>query len=52
MKYRYIKKLHNEDEVALKSTGEVLTVVETTVSEKHVNIMCNDGNWYHHKEVK
>lgn len=30
MKYRDAKKLHNGDEVQLKSTGEVLTVSATT----------------------
>lgn len=52
MTYRNAKKLHNEDEVAIKETGCVLTVVNTTVNEKSVIIECEDGNVYHHKDVK
>ena len=52
MTYREAKKLHNEDEVTLKETGEVMTVVETTITEKTVYVMCDDGNQYLHKEIK
>jgi hypothetical protein len=38
MTFANAKKLHNEDEVAIK--------------EKTVTVLCDDGNEYHHKEIK
>lgn len=54
MQYRYAKKLHNEDEVTIKKTGEIRTVIETVdyFKEKFVLITLNDGNTYHHTEIK
>ena len=61
MKLRNALKLHNEDEVTIKKTGEIMQIVETEVIPKmntekftprYVNIMLNDGNWYNHKEVR
>lgn len=52
MTYRDAKRLHNEDEVTLKNTGEVMKVVETTITEKMVYVMLEDGNEYSHKEIK
>ena len=52
MKFATAKKLRNGDEVLVKETGEILSVVgEVTVSDKTVLIPCNDGNIYTHKEV-
>ena len=52
MTYKNAKNLHNEDEVILKKTGEVMSVVEISVKEKSVMIMCEDGNEYHHTEIR
>ena len=52
MTYQKAKKLHNEDEVIVKESGAVQTVLNTTVTEKSVIIECDDGNEYHHKDVK
>ena len=54
MVYTKALKLHKGDEVTIKKTGSVMMVVttETQLGRKNVNIMCEDGNWYHHTEVK
>lgn len=60
MKYKDAIKLHNEDEVIIKKTGEIRTVIETIVTPKEhttnnipcVDILLDDGNWYGYKEVK
>ena len=54
MSYGQAKKLHKDDEVTIKRTGCVMRVVYTEVQlgRKNVNIMCEDGNWYHHREVR
>ena len=54
MTYRAAKKLHNEDEVIRKSDGCPLYVVSTEhhPDEKAVFIFCDDGDCYHHKEVR
>lgn len=54
MTYRDALKLHNGDEVTIKKTGCVMLVVstETQLGRKNVNIMCENGNWYTHTEVK
>ena len=54
MVYRNALKLHKGDEVTIKKTGCIMMVVttETQLGQKNVNIMCEDGNWYHHTEVK
>lgn len=48
------KKLHNEDEVTVKRTGEVLTVLQAYLSAngKNVIIECDDGNTYYHRELR
>lgn len=48
------KKLHNEDEVIVKRTSEVLTVLQAYLSanEKNVIVKCNDGNTYYHRELR
>ena len=54
MRYRDAKKLHNEDEVMRKSDGRSLYVVSTVVNglDRSVIIFCDDGNTYHHRDVK
>ena len=59
MNYRNARKLHNGDEVILKETGEVLTVISAyeqrpmnMVNRKNIFIECNDGNTYHHTDVR
>jgi len=54
MKYVNAKRLHNEDEVISKETGDSLYVVSTEVDEEHkkVIILCDDGNYYHHRDIK
>lgn len=57
MRFRDAKKLHNEDEVTVKKTGEVRTVLKAYVIDdplfaKAVIVECDDGNSYHHTEVR
>lgn len=59
MKYEHARNLHNEDQVIVRKTGQVLMVVETRLvaPEKAagqapaVLVMLDDGNWYHHREI-
>ena len=48
-------KLHNEDEVIIKSTDTPVYVIETQIEKidntEYVMLYCTDGNWYNHKEV-
>lgn len=48
MRYRDAKKLHNGDEVHVKGTAEILSVIETEIQEKDVFVRCTDGCLYHH----
>jgi len=52
MTYRQAKKLHNGDEVTIKESDRVMTVVSTEIHDKAVIIMVDDGNMYHHRDVK
>lgn len=52
MKKSDAKKLHNEDEVIVKKTGEVLRVVDSHLNSKRVYLLLSDGNYYNHKEIK
>ena len=54
MRYRNAAKLHNEDEVIRKSDSASLYVISTVVNtlDKSVIILCDDGNAYHHRDVK
>ena len=54
MRYQNAAKLHNEDEVIRKSDGASLHVISTVVNEpgKAVIILCDDGNEYHHRDVR
>ena len=52
MTFANAKKLHNEDEIIVKRTGEVLTVLSTEIKEKTVIVLCDDGNEYYHQDIK
>ena len=54
MTFNIAKKLHNEDEVTVKETGDVVTVLQAFSSEngKYIIIECSDGNTYYHDEIK
>lgn len=52
MRYRDAKKLHSGDEVARKSDGAILSVVETRIYPKVVMVTCQDGEEYQHTDVK
>lgn len=54
MLYRDAKKLHNEDEVIVKSTGVTMQVLEIVIHEKEraVELTLEDGNSYWHNEVE
>ena len=54
MTFTNAKKLHNEDEVIVKETGEVVTVLQAYPSEKgkHIILECDDGNIYYNDEVR
>lgn len=54
MTFRNAKQLHNEDEVAIKETNTVVTVLGAYADEtgKHVLIECDDGNTYCHDEIR
>lgn len=51
MLYKYAKKLHNEDEVFDKETKRHLKVVQIKVDPYDVYVLCNDGEWYHHRRL-
>lgn len=51
MLYRHAKKLHNEDEVYCKQKRKHLKVVEVIVDPYDVYVLCNDGEWYHHRTL-
>lgn len=54
MTFRNARKLHNEDEVTVKKTNIVLTVLDTYIDEsgKYVLVECDDGNTYYHDEIR
>lgn len=52
MRKRQAEKLHNEDEITVKKTGEVLTVLSVDVYNKMVLVHCDNGNVYHHKNIR
>jgi len=54
MRYNEAKKLHNEDEVIDKVTGESLFVVEVKHDAAHrdVYILCDNCEWYHHRRLR
>ena len=50
MLYRHAKKLHTGDEIEMKKSGLVLTVVEVRhdVQRRSVYVLTNSGEWVHH----
>lgn len=53
MTFAEAKKLHDEDEVIVKKTGQVLQVLgDVEVDGKDVFIRCTDGRVYHHTGIK
>lgn len=53
MLYKYAKGLHNGDDVIIKQTNEIVTVIDITyIDDKKVIVICDDGNEYHHKDIK
>ena len=60
MRLREAKKLHNEDEVTVKKTGQTMQVVEIEYIEPEqtsnniagLSVMLEDGNWYGYKEIR
>ena len=52
MTRRQAEKLHNEDEIMVKETGEILTVLSVDVYHKMVLVHCDNGNVYHHKDIR
>lgn len=59
MKYRDAKKLHNGDEIIVKETNEILTVLNAyeprpvnDIVRKIVLVECDDGNTYHHCDIR
>ena len=59
MRYDDARRLHNEDQVIVRKTKQVLMVVETRIltpdetssSAPAVEVMLDDGNWYSHREI-
>lgn len=59
MKYNDAKKLHNGDEIVIKETNEILTVLRAyqprpvnDIARKVILVECDDGNTYHHRNIK
>lgn len=54
MTFNNAKGLHNEDEVTIKETGEIVTVLQAYPLEngKYIVLECDDGNTYYNDEVK
>ena len=59
MKLADALKLHNEDEVRVKKTKEILQVIDIEVTPKEhttnhmtcVDVKLSNGNWYGYKEI-
>ena len=52
MRYRDAKRLHNEDEITVRKTGESHTVVNVDVLPNIVYIFCENGGCYENREVR
>lgn len=54
MTFNNAKNLHNEDEVTIKETNQIVTVLDAYIDEsgKHVLIECDNGDTYYHDEIK
>ena len=55
MRYQEAKKLHNEDEVIVKATGAVTTVIDTEIDDKNkiVTVNCDYDGYtpFKHTEI-
>lgn len=54
MTFNDAQKLHNEDEVIIKETGEHVYVLDAYVNPdnpQQILIECDDGNTYTHHEI-
>lgn len=56
MKFADAQQLHNEDEVTIKETGQVLRVLNAYIPEgpqvgRQVLVECEDGSTYVHTEI-
>ena len=55
MTFRDAKKLHNEDEVTVKSTKQIVTVLQVYLylekDKRYIMLECDDGNTYYHDEI-
>ena len=51
MQYKRAKKLHNGDEVFDKQARRHLAVVKVEVDFYDVYVLCDDGEWYHHRRL-
>lgn len=53
MRYVEATGLHNEDEVMIMETGEIVTVLQAYPDEsgKFIIVECDDGNTYCHDEI-
>ena len=54
MTFNNAKGLHNEDEVTIKETGEIVTILQAYPSEngKYIVLEYDNGNTYYNDEVK
>ena len=54
MTFNNAKGLHNEDEVTIKETGKIVTILQAYPSEngKYIVLECDNGNTYYNDEVK
>lgn len=55
MTFAQASRLHNEDEVTVKETGNIVTVLDAYQNPdnpKIILIECDDGNTYYHDDVK
>lgn len=53
MRYIEATSLHNEDEVMIKETGEIVTVLQAYPAKngKFIIVECDDGNTYSHDKI-
>lgn len=54
MRLKDAKRLYNGDEVTIKETNKVVTVLQSYTSEngKHIIVECDDGNAYYNDEIR
>lgn len=54
MTFENAKKLHNEDQITIKETNEVVVVLQAYPSEngKHIIVECDNGEYYFNEDIK